>query len=81
MEQLKQYHRQKSPPQQYWNSKYTPYLSQSSSISLMNKMSKTEDWDHPYLTPWLIENSSKRLPLKKKKKKKKKKKIKKKKKK
>ena len=70
MEQLKQYHSKKSPPQQYWESKYAPYLSQLSSLSStswMNILNKIGDRGHPCLTPWLIENSSERLPLKKKK--------------
>jgi len=78
---IKQYHRAKRPPQQYWDSKYTYHTYQQlSSTLLMNKLNKIiiRDRRHPCLTPGLIENSSERLPLKKKKKKikKKKKKVK-----
>ena len=66
MEQLKTISSAKSPPQQYWESKYTSYLSQLSSTSLMSKLNKIGDRGHPCLTPRLIENSSERVPLKKK---------------
>jgi len=55
----------KSPLQQYWESIYTPYLSQLYSTPLINRLNKIGDRGHPCLTPRLIEKSSDRLPLKK----------------
>jgi len=72
MEQLKQYHRQKVHHNniEILNIHHTPYLSQLSSISLMNKLNKIGDRGHPCLNTTINRKFFREITIKKKKKKK-----------
>jgi len=59
MEQLKQYHPQKIHHNNIEILNIHHYLSQISSISLMNKLNKIGDRGHPCLTPRKYNNKNK----------------------